>query len=540
MQNGVSTYDISSKGLVYAYDFESAKHQGIDFALYRSSLLNILQTQKFDSIPLINMNSESIEITGVARRRLHDGDHEDIFILMVEEVTTLPQNSSIIECIFSILSNEHHVVFLVDELNEVRDVVTLSMLTSTVVKNYLILLTHSLCMNGWHWNNEFFKKDEQFRFTQEYPINIYNQLVQIAELIEGEESPTDFQISVLIAKLLDSLQPLKFSYNSSHFNEFFNIDFPLSSKQPIIKTGTAAELATHPFGAIQDGDKDNNEAVFFLFAEANNWDQLLLQNKNGKYIGLLQKNEDGRLVRRGISKIVADTSWEDTLQELGKTNFTAIQISVENSPYPGVITASDFIYSDITKNKILNRIVSIENQLRVLMIAKGIFKLQDNGNEYTWKTSIIKTIRGLEFDSETFSTIDKIFSFRNQLVHHHFAKTTNDEVPHIFRLQFYELETNLADIETRLNSLMTESKLDNRALLALSFLEFYIVEKTSKSEKYGKKDTDEFLNSINKITQNNNDFTLNVDRITKFIGNHIGRCIKTKPFILNITSDSND
>ena len=49
----------------------------------------------------------------------------------------LPQTVPVIRCIFEVLSNEHHIVFLTDEDDLIKDVVTMSMLTHHSFKNTL-------------------------------------------------------------------------------------------------------------------------------------------------------------------------------------------------------------------------------------------------------------------------------------------------------------------------------------------------------------------------------------------------------------------
>ena len=110
---GFSAYHISSRGLKYALAYSAFDAGEIVEADYKNALLNILTAQDFDSIPLVETYGGPI--TAIGRRRLHDGDLDDVFILSTEEVSKLPQTASVIRCIFEVLSNEHHIVFLTDE-----------------------------------------------------------------------------------------------------------------------------------------------------------------------------------------------------------------------------------------------------------------------------------------------------------------------------------------------------------------------------------------------------------------------------------------
>ena len=65
----------------------------------------------------------------IARRRYHDGDHSDLFVMGVEEVGVFPAESSIIDVVFSVLSSEHHIALIGDE-DSVVSIVTLDTLAS--------------------------------------------------------------------------------------------------------------------------------------------------------------------------------------------------------------------------------------------------------------------------------------------------------------------------------------------------------------------------------------------------------------------------
>ena len=75
--------DIASDGLIYALDPRLQKELGMSDMQQSLALKNILKAQDFDAIPLVDKFKG--KITGLARRRLHDGDIHDVFILDVDE-----------------------------------------------------------------------------------------------------------------------------------------------------------------------------------------------------------------------------------------------------------------------------------------------------------------------------------------------------------------------------------------------------------------------------------------------------------------------
>ncbi len=147
--NGFSAYHISSRGLKL------------------KALLNVLTKI------LILVESYGGPITAIGRRRLHDGDIDDVFILSTEEVSKLPQTAPVIRCIFEVLSNEHHIVFLTDEDDVITDVVTISMLTSPLIQEYLTLLISKLTSEGWNFNEQHL--NSLFVPTYDYPKIIHEE-----------------------------------------------------------------------------------------------------------------------------------------------------------------------------------------------------------------------------------------------------------------------------------------------------------------------------------------------------------------------------
>ena len=150
---GFDAHSISSLGLSTALTFEGMNKPDMSPSDYSAALLNILETQDFDSIPLVDEYGG--EIKKIAMREL-DSQVRSVKILELDEVTLIPQSSSVIHCIFEVLNNPDNIVFLTDEHGVIHDVVTIGMLTNPVIEEYLILLDHRLCqVNSELKNTEF-------------------------------------------------------------------------------------------------------------------------------------------------------------------------------------------------------------------------------------------------------------------------------------------------------------------------------------------------------------------------------------------------
>ena len=178
---GLFVESIASDGLVYCYDPIQYGEEAQSTA--HRALLNVLKSQRFDSIPLV-MDNGIVE--RIARRRLHDGDLEQhVFILGLDECATAKPGTTILEAMFKILSNEHHILFVLDEKSKqpVR-VLSMSMLNCNEVRDYLRLKIASLHHSKWHWNEEYL--GEPASSYLHLADEIFNQVKRLAKLVDDK------------------------------------------------------------------------------------------------------------------------------------------------------------------------------------------------------------------------------------------------------------------------------------------------------------------------------------------------------------------
>ena len=358
---GFSAYHISSRGLKYALAYSAFEGGEIEEADYKKALLNILTAQDFDSIPLVETYGGPI--TAIGRRRLHDGDLDDVFILSTEEVSKLPQTAPVIRCIFEVLSNEHHIVFLTNEDNLITDVVTISMLTSPLIQEYLTLLISKLTSEGWDFNEQHL--NSAFAPTYDYPKTIHEELKKLGELVDHPKGviPSDFDVSKQIVHILSLLQPLKLWEGGQESKALTSTDYPLKIVTPDYKPGTAGYFAQHPFGAVKEDG--NEELAFRLFSEANNWDRLLLLSADEKYTHLLEQDKTHKSVKKiEILEFVWENTGMEDIVQIFRDDDRPICVNFVGSKYPGIITPQDVVFSENTKMKMMSSFVEFERHTR--------------------------------------------------------------------------------------------------------------------------------------------------------------------------------
>ena len=434
--NGFSAYHISSRGLKYALAFSAFEDDEIKEEEYKKALLNVLTAQEFDSIPLVE--SYGGPITAIGRRRLHDGDLDDVFILSTEEVSKLPQKASVIRCIFEVLSNEHHIVFLTDEEDQIQDVVTIGMLSSPIIQEYLTLLVSKLSSENWDFNEKYLKSS--FTPTYDFPKIIHQELKKLGTLVDDPDGaiPTDFDVSKQIVHILSLLQPLKHWERGQESDSLLSTDFPLTIATPDYIPGTAGYFAQHPFGAVMENTEEEvvQDLAFRLFSEANNWDYLALQTPNGDYSHLLGSDQ----FRIEMVEPVAEDTELDELVHLFDEQNRPLRVKYEHSPYPGIITPQDVVFSEHTKVRMAMEFLNLELNVRnsyLHRLATGKISTKLNyriDGDLVWRVSIsalcVKLNQILPPESKLFNNrkFKEIFKLRNAMAHNDFAMKPDAQI----------------------------------------------------------------------------------------------------------------
>jgi hypothetical protein len=362
-----------------------------------------------------------------------------VFILTTQEVSKLPQTAPVIRCIFEVLSNEHHIVFLMDENDIIKDVVTISMLTSPIILEYLTLLVSKLSFEGWEFNEQYLKSS--FVPTYDYPKIIYKELKKLGELVDHPEGiiPSDLDVSKLIVHILNLLQPLKLWEGGQESDILSSTNLPLTIATPEYTPGTAGYFAQHPFGAVKEDG--NEELAFRLFSEANNWDRILLHSMNGTSSHVMEEEDSGKKLTKFevVHYVVEDRCIEELVQLIGEDN-QPILVKFKDSKYPGLITPQDIIYSEFNKSGMLSSLLNLEICVRDSLL--HILSNQDIASSNTdyfvrsgpvWKGQITTVYARLlskspegnsPFDNKQFH---RIMRLRNSMAHNDFSLTANDE-----------------------------------------------------------------------------------------------------------------
>jgi len=440
---GLNILSVSSDGLVHCLDpFEERLTPGGE-SLARKAIKNILHAQRFDSIPLRMSDGTTNRI---ARRRLHQGDVEDdVFILSLEECATVSTEISLLEAMFQILSNEHHILFILDELGQPSSVLTLNMLASPIVHEYLILKTTKLAEDGWHWNKGFLHN--QFPPPQLYAKQIYDAICSLSQMVDDTKPlPSDLELSTQIVELLLLLQPLK-SIPSPHYEDRFSVDVV----KPPPSSDDAQALMMSPVACLLESQTNVLEEAFRLFASANDWDYLVVLEQDHAPKNLVRLGPNGHLIPQNIHYVEPNMSRSACLNELEMKSFAPLFTRTMESEELGILTVENVLLDHEFIPQLLARIAHVEEATRVHLFEKGDLYVKSKiGNVLCMKADWVDIINRTNEKHQ--ESLHHLREWRNLLVHAYLPLVGSDELPVWMRYGFSEGLKHLEKREKAFNN----------------------------------------------------------------------------------------
>lgn len=428
---------IASEGLVYCSD-PGDLGENPEKSTILEAMKNILEAQSFDSIPL---RTEQGEVRKIARRRLHEGDpDEPVFILELDECATISNKANILSALFSILSNEHHILFVVGKNGDLEGVVTLSLIAQPVVRDYLRLKILELESRGWNWNSEYLGGMQRNLVT--YADEIYGLICELAAMVDDEQPlPNDRLFSTKIVKLLIALQPLK------NIGKPYNVEqYSLQPKSTKAVKETASELMTSPVACLNEANEHVLNKAFHLFAKENQWDFLVLKDKNGCPISLMSLDDDGPTYTK-ISKVGSQVKRLDLIRRLIKHDFKPLFCQIPETEKFGILTIEDLILDEVFIPNILKRIARLEHSTRTDCFQRNGLYLNSkrSGSILVSKVDWSAVIE--EQNAELYEALTSLRNWRNLLVHSYLPLVGEKNLDVWMRHGFIEGLNNLEKCE---------------------------------------------------------------------------------------------
>jgi hypothetical protein len=318
------------------------------------------------------------------------------------------------------------------------------MLTKPIIKDYLTLLIGKLHSEGWNFNKDHLDSDAVFDY--QYPVTIHEELIKLDKMVDNPDKsvPSDLEVSTQIVHILSLLQPLKTWDGGPKSGAMISIDYPLKIPAPEYTPGTAGYFAQHPFGAVMENteDQDVQDLAFRMFAEANNWDYLALKTSNGDYSHLLGSD---RFMIEMVEPVAEDTELDELVHLFDEQN-RPLRVNYKHSPYPGIITPQDVVFSEHTKTKMMSSFVEFERHTRdtyMCYIGKSendlalsySLELDEVDKGPVWRAGLSDVYRALwEILPDQMRLIepsvmkDDVIALRNSMAHADFQLTPQEQI----------------------------------------------------------------------------------------------------------------
>jgi hypothetical protein len=360
----------SSGSLIYAIDPDHIGQLEGNYTIEEaeSSILNIITANRFDSIPLVAEFGG--EITRVARKQFHDGDADGLTIVPLEEVGFFPENGDLLQAIIEVLGNEHHIVLVGESREKATSVISIDMLSSNLVRQYLSSkiseLAHDKGLQG---------------LDAGLGLEIHEKIKKLRDLIEDDYLHTDEDITKAIVDTLIPLQQIKTGTECEIDKTFLEIReaelMPDSFDDLRVK-----HVAKWPMAGINisKNQRENDLAAMMLFV-ANDWDIAILgfeENDTVIKISLDENNNNLVCYDKRTQIIDYEAHLESHIYDISKNGFSAsVNRISENFVEYGIITSLE-LSSDFVKGFICKKIIQFDLRLKKALKEMGVTNITRN------------------------------------------------------------------------------------------------------------------------------------------------------------------
>ena len=423
----VGIRDICSPGLVLAMDFHrdiggpegdseaahggNSRIEGVEG--WEEAVLNVLEANDFDAIPLVTETNG--RPSRIARRRYHDGDQSDLFVLDIEEVEVFGPRSSVIAVVFSVLSNEHHIA-LVGSEDSIDSIVTLDTLASPgsetpYLRRYLDQKVADVASSTGE------------ELSADLGRRAFDGIRALADLVDSDRTGvSDRDFTKMAIDVLVQLQPLK-----DHPRTEVDLEPPPHWKPVRMPSEqvTAADFM-RPFmvGVREELESSVTEDARDILSSANDFSNILLLSSEGEPKGLFRKSGGSWFVDEvGLND--PGQSAELVLQQLSnmdrRGDYPLVVLRMKEGGF-GIISQEE-ASGDVPVFWLLKTLAVLERRCREWLVSKGV----DEVRRY-WNTKDTVPIEKASFGqilhhgswfSEALSggRINYLVHFRNDIVH---------------------------------------------------------------------------------------------------------------------------
>jgi len=438
----VQVKDVASQGLVYCLDCDSVPLGTLDPDEFKDAVLLVMQSQEFDSIPLVKETGSKI-VTRIARRTYIENN--PIEFLTKSNIDECRRDASLLDGVIRLLRSKHHMVYLkdTDEASEYTDVLTPCMLREKDVTEFFTLLAYRVqTENGKDFLGE--KGNLQGYISElELKIDAYTSCFQENDGEGVEDAQKDLRTH--LGLLLDA--------NSSEFEP------SLSRKVPLNMPESALLYTPRPFGQLHIHstrfDENVQKLAFQLFTKANDWDTLLTDEKDGMR-ELLEKDSEG-FNKKSTKKIEPSTGLAELVDRFNQ-EYAPVWFDHDDG-YPRIVSPADVVFHPTTRKKMGEQASRLEREVTARIyntiierkITYNTLLEQFDMEIKNW--SLRNNLELLPLSKEQRDALDKVVHLRNKLFHGEFGLTSESPTSSIAAKKYLE-EFLKSDVQDTINALL--------------------------------------------------------------------------------------
>ena len=399
---------------------------------YNEVLHNIMHSNFFDAVPVFNRASGCA--IKVARRRMHAGDEDVVFLADIKEVVWVSPEDEALSVAVKILGNEHHVALVGSPEKRPEGIITLFDLRSPEFRRHLAIC-HA------EWVKESSKGMDDDVQLASFSVKLHDSLL---EIIQAADRPQPLDEVTFVTTVNHILESMKNIAEQSPLCRACKTDHGGDRRQggglpDDLRNISAGDIAIWPMVGVtdpenEDDDRDIHYTAAKFLAVGNNFDRVLKLSRNDKRVlpGVLRvyrlkPKEDIEHIfpplncDAGLEEIVAN-AYENGVE--GDGMFSIVFKEVKGGIEYGIITQDEL--SSLPVLAVLGqRLANLERKMKAFLTSQGIDEVGIyDGTRSTELATLGQLMKNEEIKRalREYGATKKLYSFRNELFHDRFAE----------------------------------------------------------------------------------------------------------------------
>jgi hypothetical protein len=412
----------------------------ISYSDYNEVLHNIMHSNFFDAVPVFNRASGCA--IKVARRRMHAGDEDVVFLAGIEEVAWVSPEDEALSVAVKILGNEHHVALVGSPEKRPEGIITLFDLRTSEFRSHLAIC-HA------EWVNESSEDMNEGVQLASFSVDLHDSLLSI---IQAADLPHLMAEWVFVTEVNHILKWMKKIAEQSPLCRGYESDYDQNERRgdglpDDLRNISAGDIAVWPMVGVTDPENKDDERNIHhtaarILGDGNAFDRVLMLSGNDKrvlpgvlHIFRLKPEEEIEYVfpllncDAGLEEVVANAHDNGAYIEgsevvKGGGMFSIVFKEVKGGIEYGIITQDEL--SSLPVLAVLGqRLANLERKMKAFLTSQGIDEVRIyDGTCSTERATLGQLMKNEEIKRALrgYGETYKLHKFRNDLFHDRFAE----------------------------------------------------------------------------------------------------------------------